>query len=302
MPYIIKMSSNQEYWAKKQRDKFKRIKSLLEEVMFEINVMESKENSTEEAKILSQLLNLSVWPKALSEKQIARNEDDKNSRAKFAIDTILPPLKGKRFLDFGCGEGHMAKYAAKFSSFSMGYDIQKNWNEESMGEVLLTTNILEIKEKYDVILIHDVLDHCGDPASVLSTAKDFLKRNGRIYLRCHPWCSRHGHHAHEKINKAFIHLVFDEKELLALGVNIGSGPKNMFPLSYYEQAIEKSGLHIEQGPEITRSEIEPFFWENYTVKRRILNAFNMNEWTSAGPEFQMSMSFVDYVLVDQIHT
>ena len=48
-------------------------------------------------------------------------------RAEGVVDILVEEsLENKKFLDFGCGEGHMAKYAAKECSLSIGYDLQKS--------------------------------------------------------------------------------------------------------------------------------------------------------------------------------
>jgi 2-polyprenyl-3-methyl-5-hydroxy-6-metoxy-1,4-benzoquinol methylase len=265
---------------------------------------------TKEFDVLSQLLNSEDWPEAVFSSQIADEnlETDKEERAEGICDIILPPIIDKKFLDFGCGEGHVAKYMAKNSSFSVGYDINKNpksqliW-EETQENFLLTTNFDKVKENapYDVILLYDVMDHTEGESNVelLLKIKSILAENGNVYVRCHPWTGRHGGHIYKKINKAFVHLVFNEEELNELGVeNIEYNNKYMYPIKFYDETIDQSGFK-RINKEIDTQEVESFFANNPLIKQRIIDAFKIKTWTLDPPVFQMSLCFVDYILKKQ---
>jgi 2-polyprenyl-3-methyl-5-hydroxy-6-metoxy-1,4-benzoquinol methylase len=260
---------------------------------------------------LKTLLNSSEWPDAVFKVQIAdeNSEDDKKERAEGIADVILPSLDQKKFLDFGCGEGHVAKYAAKNANLSIGYETEKNpssqleW-EEKKENLLLTTDFEKVKAEgpYDIILIYDVLDHAKGESmtQVLEKAKSVLSDEGNIYLRCHPWASRHGGHAYRKINKAFVHLVLSEEELKEMELELEFNNKVLYPLATYLKAIEDAGLAKVNEEEIDFQDVEPFFSENAVVKERLLKLYGIREWGDSGrPAFQMSQCFVDYVLKKQ---
>jgi 2-polyprenyl-3-methyl-5-hydroxy-6-metoxy-1,4-benzoquinol methylase len=267
--------------------------------------------SSEEFLVIKQLLESEEWPNAVFEVQIAdeNSEADKKERAEGIVDIILPSLDNKKFLDFGCGEGHVAEYAAKNSNLSIGYEMKKNPNsqlewEDKKENFLLTTDFEKVKKEgpYDIILIYDVLDHAKEEsmAQVLEKAKLVLSDNGNIYLRCHPWVSRHGGHAYRKINKAFVHLVFTEDELEKMGLELEFNNKALYPLATYLKAIEDAGLEKVNEEEIDFQDVEPFFSENAVVKERLLKLYGIKEWGDSGrPAFQMSQCFVDYVLKKQ---
>ncbi len=168
---------------------------------------------------LQDLLKSDKWPEAVLEFQIAddTSEEDKTDRAEGIIDILIEEsLEGKRFLDFGCGEGHSVKYSSEENaSVSVGYDIKSTgklpWEQD--GKFLLTTEFEKVLDKgpFDIVLIYDVLDHAEDPMDVLLKASSVLSPTGTIYLRCHPFSSRHGGHCYRKLNKAFVHLVFSEE-------------------------------------------------------------------------------------------
>lgn len=254
---------------------------------------------------LKNFLDSGNWPKAVHEDQIAddTSESDKDERAEGISDMLLPPLDGKKFLDFGCGEGHVANYTSKSAYLSVGYDIVKSprsrfeW-ENNKDKLLLTTEFNEVESKgpYDTILIYDVLDHAQDPKEVLSKAKSVLSDDGKIYVRTHPWTSRHGGHAYRKINKAFVHLVFTEEELKSMDIELEYNIKSMRPISDFDSWLKGSGLKKLSEPELDQQEVEPFFKENPIVRKRIMDSFGIKEWEKGLPEWQMSQCFWDYVL------
>ena len=257
--------------------------------------------------ILKELLHSDKWPEAVLEVQIAddNSETDKQERAESIVDLLLPPLKGKKFLDVGCGEGHVAKYVSHEASVSVGYDLRKSpqscfeWDKKD-GSFFLTTNfsVVESEGPYDTILIYDVLDHLesDDMGAFMTKIKSVLKDDGKIYMRCHPWSGRHGGHLYKKVNKAFVHLVFTEQELKLMGLEPEFNRKALLPLATYHEALESAGLAEEAKPEIDTQEVEPFFRDDALVRGRILKLFDVQDWRVEKPEFQMSQCFVDFIL------
>jgi 2-polyprenyl-3-methyl-5-hydroxy-6-metoxy-1,4-benzoquinol methylase len=259
-----------------------------------------------EFELLKGIIESEEWPGAVYGVQIAdeNSEKDKDERAEGIMDIVLPPLQGKRFLDFGCGEGHVAARASKLATVSVGYDITRNprssfdWEKDS-DNLLLTTDFESVRSggPYDIILLYDVLDHAHNstPQEILSSAASVLADGGKIYLRNHPWCSRHGGHAYRKINKAFVHLVFDEDELRSMGIEVESNMHVTRPVATYNAWIEGAGLKNSTDPDFDLQDVEPFFKENPLVAKRILKAFDIKEWGDT-PSWQMSQCFVDFVL------
>jgi cyclopropane fatty-acyl-phospholipid synthase-like methyltransferase len=267
---------------------------------------QNSDNNNKEFEVLKKLLESNNWPEAVFEAQIAdeNSEKDKEERAEGISDILLPVLDNKKFLDFGCGQGHVVKYNSKFASISVGYDIKNSvfpfiW-EKLQDKMLLTTDFSKVEEQgpYDVILLYDVLDHVENETmeQVLEKAKSVLAQDGTIYLRCHPWSGRHGGHAYKKINKAFINLVFSDEELTELGLVLEPNQKIVYPIKTYDTAIRNVGLVKQSEAELDTQEVEEFFEQNPLVKNRILKSFGIEEWSASTPKFQMSQCFLDYVL------
>ena len=253
---------------------------------------------------LKSLLNSEDWPRATFSFQVTdeNSELDKQDRAEGIANIILPSMKDKKFLDFGCGEGHLVRFVADEASVSVGYDISKPgtlpWESEFEG-YLLTADLGKVAAKgpYDIVLLYDVLDHAeGEISEVLKKASEFLAADGLIIVRCHPWASRHGGHTYRSINKAFCHLVLTKNEMEELGESLPHSQRVLFALEAYERAIVAAGLKNHKKPEVDRQEVEPFFRHCQIVRSRLFGAFGMVDLGQDLPEDQMSICFVDYWL------
>lgn len=251
------------------------------------------------------------WPEALPDEFVSDEEDFQLYRASRIVNEyITEDLSNKSFLDFGCGQGHVPYFAANFFTVkkSIGYDLKDmNWGHfEAANNLFYSENLNEVRENgpYDVILVNDVLDHCIKPSPqvVLNQIKELKSENGRIYLRMHPWTSRHGMHLHNQLNKAYLHLVFSETELFSIGIKPRMKVhKYLDPVSEYRKLIADSGLIIENEDIVTQN-LNPFFTSFETVSARISDNWKNDEnlmlATGVGfPQNIMEIQFVDYVLI-----
>ena len=258
------------------------------------------------------------WPVAANPTAICNKHknEDKMQRAKGVVELMIETdLAGKKFLDFGCWEGHMAYHAAKQTDLSVGYDIrERNWpvvgnannNFEPTSNLILTTSWEEMVKNgpYDVILIFDVLDHANvkdgldAPGELLKKInEELLAPDGTIYMRCHPWISRHGTHIYQEVNKAYVHLVLTDDELLSLGMNMGEPThKVIAPIMTYRKWITNAGLHLE-NERVIREPMEPFF-KTPAISKRIIENCQMKDGNGQlmFPEFQTTIAFIDFIL------
>jgi len=266
-------------------------------------------NTKSEFEQLTDLLKSEEWPQAVHPSQICNNDNEqaKQDRANAIVDLVIAEsFKGKRFLDFGTGQGHVTHAAANQDcKVSVGYDIHRpeeskfEWekNEEKM---LLTTQFKEVKAHapYDIVLMYDVLDHIRDKQeiNVLKQVKSILSPKGVVYLRCHPWCGRHGGHYYQQINKAFVNVVFDKKELTKLEYSADEYVTEIkYPQYHYTHWITKSGFRPDK-PIILPSTIERFFEKTPQIRKRVMALYADPMKKSRWPNFQLSQAFLDYVL------
>ena len=203
-------------------------------------------------KLTTKQKNLLEWPRATSTPDTL-DADSIVKKSMMAIEKL-------DILDFGSGNGYISEYLSKTAKKVISYDI----NTEKIlapGNYITAKTIEDVKSQgpYDLIFINDVFDHL-EPADeeekelyietlhvkYLKTLKSFLKSSGRIYLRCHPWTSRHGGHLQKTQNMAFIHLILTEEEYLEQSVSSDVQITHQIysPEQYYLRCIQKSGLNV----------------------------------------------------------
>jgi 2-polyprenyl-3-methyl-5-hydroxy-6-metoxy-1,4-benzoquinol methylase len=255
--------------------------------------------------MLVKAINSNKWPEAVSPNLICDpdTEIDKMDRGRGIVELMIEEeLKDLKVLDYGCGEGHFAYIAAEYKpALVVGYDIKENkgWDKFCVerSNLLLTSNFERVKEyeSYDVIMLFDVIDHLvgENPVAVLTKLKSLLSEKGKMYVRMHPFCSRHGTHLYHSLNKAYLHLVFTPEELEQLVPK----PKHaepsirvLYPIKNYNEMISEAGLRIESRKDITEK-VDPFF-KIPKIAERIMKNYPSNQL----PEFQMGLQFIDFVL------
>lgn len=250
-----------------------------------------------------------AWPQAVPEDLIcAEEEEHKLNRAAGIIhEFINTDLEGKKFLDFGCGEGHVPYLAASLvGATAIGYDpVAQNWKHfDPQPGVLFMTSWPNVKEQgpFDVILVNDVLDHTTDMKTALNQVREVkAPQTGKIYIRCHPWTSRHGTHLYKQLNRAYLHLVFTAEELRTMGLKEMPTQQLLDPLEAYRSAIKDAGLSIVKE-EVISHPVEFFFTRRAHILRRIKERFakSNNPKYASGEEFPrdiLEIQFVDYILV-----
>ncbi len=215
------------------------------------------------------------WPLALDAKFISNDTDaDKALRAEGILDSLSVPVSWQKikFLDFGCGEGHVVQKAEARANFAIGYDV----SEASVGNC--TTNWTNIVKNgpYNFILMFDVLDHLTSPLKNLAKLKSVLSPNGILWVRCHPWSSRHGGHLYQKLNKAYAHLVFSESELSQHNLQSENVLKLATPLDNYWHWINAAGFRVERES-VTIERMELYFDQEY-IKRRLFALWNSHKF------------------------
>lgn len=242
---------------------------------------------------IKKILDSGIWPLATPFSSAPKTKEEKEAKAvDVIIDLIDEELHGKKFLDFGCGEGYTVKSVSSGAKLAVGYDIVAYdnpaipWNDFSGNNHFITTDIEIVKPNgpYDVVLLYDVLDHALDPLAVLSQVKELCHEDTKIYVRFHPWTSRDGAHI-DKFNCAYLHLILDETELKELGIVTPYVKKITDPINVYNYWIKDFNI-IDNF--VHRLGIDSIFMEDESIRDRL-------NLPSYGKDV-LQINYVDFVL------
>lgn len=286
------------------------MRNVLEE---ETKITEAPTDTVKELTDLRMLSKSDLWPLAVpADLLCGEDEDSKLARATGILqEFITTDVERKKFLDFGCGEGHVPFVAASLfnTELSIGYDVKEQmWfhfeKNQDLQNLLLTTDwaACEKNGPYDVILVNDVLDHSGDPLKALRQIKSVKNPDtGKVFIRFHPWASRHGTHLYKTLNRAYLHLVFSPEELYAMGFKEMPTQPALDPIALYKHIIQEAGFSIIKEDLVTQP-VETFFTHNPDILRRIKAkwATSKNPDFASGTKFPreiMEIQFADFVLI-----
>lgn len=203
------------------------------------------------------IINSPVWPITIDEELICKSTEDYTVRACSIVESFLPAMQDKKF-----------------------YDPTKD--ELIRREVSIRGGITDANTSFDVVLLYDILDHIDNPVSYLKDVAAKVNPKGKLYVRCHPWTSRHGTHLYHQINKAFIHLFLTPEELASLKL-IDKLTYKYTPTNYIDW-FNQAGLKVLSTDVIT-TPIEPIF--SQLINRGLFDSSYLK---------LMNISFVDYIL------
>ena len=115
-----------------------------------------------------------------------------NSIKHFNIKSKNMPLKKLKILDIGCGGGLLSEPMSRLGAKVTGIDAsQQNINvakTHSLEKKLKIKYIcssperLKIKDKFDIILNMEIVEHVDDVNFFVESCSKFLKRNGIMYI------------------------------------------------------------------------------------------------------------------------
>jgi len=254
---------------------------------------------------IKSLVMSSFWPQAVDSTLIVDNEEEKYYRAMSIVNVMVGQnVEGKKFLDFGCGEGHCVIAAAQKGAKAWGYDIvDQKWDgldrsDVPDGNAAITTDFEEIKRNgpYDIVLIYDVVDHIVDDSERLQALKNIKSvcgENAMVYVRCHPFTSRHGTHLYKKFNKAYAHLLLSDEDLKEYGGEETAQIRK--PIKTYGDLFKESGFKA-QSTDIIKTPMEEIFKSEEMAELFGKKVISNIEWQ----EYVLPIDFIDYVVVGNV--
>jgi 2-polyprenyl-3-methyl-5-hydroxy-6-metoxy-1,4-benzoquinol methylase len=239
------------------------------------------------------------WPEALSPFLIIKEEEHaKKLHRAIQIERILGvnPV-GLDILDYGCGDGSVASHLAKTANVCVGYDINPPSLQDSPSNLHLTSDTSEITKfchTFDLIILFDVIDHVvgGSAIELLKKVTTYLKPDGKIFIRCHPWTSRTGGHLYESRNKAFLHLALTPGELLKLNLECPPNIRTNRPLATYEDILQRATLNV-LNKKIHTHPVEKYF--DGDLLDRIININWAGNVDRSKAIKIMSTTYIDYL-------
>lgn len=243
--------------------------------------------------LVPQVLVTNLWPAAVPPSMVVRDEPTKRIRANSIMTSFIrEPVKGKSFLDLGCGDGYVVAEAKKRgATFALGYDVIPVDNDDVTTEVAK----IEANAPYDIIMAYDLLDHVVDETArtdLLTMFRKYLKPGGKIYVRCHPFTSRHGCHNYYKFNKAYAHLFLTSEELDQYEPL--PTVRTLTPMITYKQWFVGAGLKIVEE-HLSRQNLDDFF---AALSEPLLKKLASNPYVRDYKTLNdvLSIQFADFVL------
>lgn len=181
-------------------------------------------------------------------------------------EELINQVRGKRVIDFGCGEGAEAiDLIRNGAQHVVGIDIRKPLLEaaarhaQSAGVAEHCEFCLTTGEKVDAIVTIDSFEHFADPAAVLQTMYDLLKPGGFVAASFGPtWLHPLGGHLFSMVPWA--HLLFSEKALIRWRADIRSdgatrfteveGGLNQMTIGRFERLVRDSPFALRSLEEV----------------------------------------------------
>lgn len=153
-------------------------------------------------------------------------------------------LKRGSLLELGLGHGYSAEtFFSLFDDYTIldgDPDIiaQFKENHPSMGIHIVETyfETFEDTKKYDVIVAGYVLEHVNDPEGVLYKYKNFLKKDGRMFITVPNATSMH---------RQLGHIAGDLPDMMTLSkTDIELGHKRYFTVESLKELVKKAGFSV----------------------------------------------------------
>lgn len=135
------------------------------------------------------------------------------------VERFISITKDTKILEIGCGDGGNLLPFAEMGCQVTGVDIstyridqaKSFFAEKNINATFIASDIFKLKnleQQFDLILIHDVIEHISDKRQFISDTKKYLNANGVIFIGFPAWQMPFGGHQQICRNKITSHLPF----------------------------------------------------------------------------------------------
>lgn len=125
------------------------------------------------------------------------------------LETHIPEFRKKRVLEVGCAEGGFLDYLYHSGMMCMGIELESNrvatakkMNRElsvRQGDITDESLLQQINDRFDIVVMRDVIEHIPDKEKALGVVWHFLKPGGYLFSTFPPRFSPFaGHQQHAR--------------------------------------------------------------------------------------------------------
>jgi len=182
-------------------------------------------------------------------------------------------FRGESCLELGCSDGEGTKILIKSFKHILAVDGSSKFIKIAKNEIksnkvkFLVSNFenLEIKEKFDTIVLAHILEHVDNPVQILKIAKRFLSNDGVIIVDV-----PNAYSLHRQVGLA-MGMIRDEHDLNDADKSIGH--KRVYDMDLLSKDIQKSGLKIKKTGGVFLKPLSNSQMERI-INKKSIEAFN----------------------------
>jgi SAM-dependent methyltransferase len=209
------------------------------------------------------------------------------------------------FLDRGCKGVGIELQPARYD---MAKELLSDYIAKGQAEII-NKNIYDLdvnsgyQDRFDLIVLKDVIEHIHDQDKVLAFLRKFLKKDGHIFFGFPPWQMPYG--GHQQVAKSKILSKLPYYHLLPMklykGLLKSMGEREMIVENLAE--IKETGISIERFEKLLKKNSysireKEFYLINPIYKYKFnLEAKSQYSWISAIPYFRNFLTTCVYYLV-----
>ena len=161
----------------------------------------------------------------------------------FQVKAVIDIVHGRSLLDLACGDGFLTVMLSEHFERVVGVDAWEQAIEKARRHCpkatfcASTIEQFDIKEKFDVITMINVMEHVDDPIEVLKKAASFLETEGKLVVQV-PNAKATNRRIGQKMG-----VIDDLYELSDWDIDV-AGHKRYYDMDMLTGHLQESGLKV----------------------------------------------------------